>query len=329
MIIRIVIGVLILLIVAGGIFAGVQYWKKQQEAQTSPDETEVALIDEALTVPDETEGPEADIGPELPSDETASRAVEAPTEAGTIPEEPVDLSTDEPEPLIPEEAPDVPVSATEPAPRPTRPVESVPDAGPEVSEITVEKGKTTPTPKPKPTEPPAPTPVPTTPVVTPTPTPASGNYSVRTLVPVLESRLQAVRSAMQRIGVSTLQEQKTGQQQRIQAYRVAIGYFRTKSDATSWARTYFRPKGIEYFVYPVQGMYSIQVGVYTQQQNVDRKMRELYRKFPGWRLPNRVETTSLTRSTYHLSIGKITEMLARKVQDTLVGMGIQAELAGI
>lgn len=321
MIIRILIGVLILLIVAGGIFAGVQYWKKQQAAQLSEGETEVALTEDVLKI----EEPGVDTEPELPGTETASRAVEAPTEAEPTSEEPVT------EPLVPEETPesappltDVPVATEPPAARTERPQ-------PTEITVTTDKEKATPTPKPKPTvetPTPAPTPVPETPVVTPTPTPAAGNYSVRTLVPVLGSQLPTIRKAMQRFGVS-LQEQKTGQQQRVQAYRVAIGYFRTKSDATSWARTYFKPKGIEYFVYPVQGMHSIQVGVYTQQQNVDRKMRELYSKFPGWRLPTRVETTSFTRSTYNLSISKITETLARKIQDALVGMGIQAELAGV
>jgi hypothetical protein len=82
-------------------------------------------------------------------------------------------------------------------------------------------------------------------------------------------------------------------------------------------------------VYPVQGMFSIQVGVYSQQQNVEPAMRELYRKFQGGRLPIRTEMTNITTPAYELSIRKITQSLAQKIQSTLFQMGIDAHVTGM
>lgn len=160
-----------------------------------------------------------------------------------------------------------------------------------------------------------------------TPAPARGNYSVRTLEPVLESKLATVRKAMKSLGIQLL-EQKTSQQN-LQAYKLALGYFRTKAEAESWAQYNFQPRGIEYYVYPIQGMYSIQVGVYSQPQNVEVAMRELYRKFPGVRLPIRREITTLSRAAYSLSISRITQPLAEKIWRELNRLGIPAEISGV
>ncbi|GAK58895.1 hypothetical protein U27_05870 [Candidatus Vecturithrix granuli] len=279
-------------------------------------------------------------GPEIPvlGPETTSRSVAIPATTETQREtRPVTTSTTESVPVITEttETTGETVTTTEvvetstqglveATPTPTATPDSTkPDATP-----TPLPG-ITPTPTPTSTTPsttPTPGPVPTTPGATPTPGPAPGRFSVVTRTPVLEPQLQIVRNAMRRIGVQ-LQEQRTGQQ-RLRAYRVSLGYFRTKAEATSWARTNLRPKNIEYLVYPAQGMHSIQLGVFTQQRSVDQKMQELYQRFPGWRLPLRTEMTSIPTFHYQLSIRGITENLARKIQDTLFRMRIQSELTG-
>jgi hypothetical protein len=166
-------------------------------------------------------------------------------------------------------------------------------------------------------------------VVQPTSAPVvAGNYAVRTLQPVAQSQLSTLDKAMQSLGVRLKRDQAG--QQRIQATRVAVGYFRTKQEATAWANNNFRPKRIEYFVYQTpQRMFSIQVGVFSNQRNVENKLRELHQKFPGWRLPTRTEPIFMTRSIYYLSVRGITETLARKVQDTFFRMRIPAELSRI
>jgi hypothetical protein len=351
MIKRIIIGLIALIVIAAGVVTGVYYWKKLQEPKPLEGETEIALVDEEAVESPETPESEVDVVPELPDAEVTTPSPEAPAETEiSLEDETVDVSPEDTTPPIPgatEEAPEArEISGpTTESPRPPRPAPSQPprpattereEISEQPSEITVteadEAGEAgeelTPTPVISTLESPTPTPIPTTPVVTPTPAPPSGNYSVYTLVPVLETQLPAVRKAMKSLGVQ-LQEQKTGQPQRIQATKVVVGFFRTKQEATSWARTNFRPKGVKYYVYPAQGMYSIQVGVYTQPPNAERAMRELYRKFPGWRLPVRTEMTTLTKALYQLSIRGIPESLARKVQDTLVRLGIQAELAGV
>jgi hypothetical protein len=125
-----------------------------------------------------------------------------------------------------------------------------------------------------------------------------------------------------------LQEQKAEQQQ-LQAYRIAVGYFQTKAEAESWAQYNFRPRGISYYVYPAQGMFSIQLGVYAQQQNVDAAMQEFYRKYQGGRLPIRTEMATIAKQAYHLSLDQITKSLAEKVWEKLTRLGIQAEISGI
>jgi hypothetical protein len=132
---------------------------------------------------------------------------------------------------------------------------------------------------------------------------------------------------MNGLGVK-LKEQKTGQQH-TQAYRVAVGYFRTKAEAESWAQYNFKPRGVAYYVYPAQNMYSIQVGVYSHPQNVEMAMRQLYQKFPGWRLPIRREVTTITKATYNLSISRISRSLADKIWRELSRLGVQAEISGV
>lgn len=361
---RIIISALALIIIAAVAVSGYLWWTKHKAVTPSETETEIALGDTAIGEIPATTEPIGAIQPVMSTGEPAAPA-EAPV--GEI-AGPIDLSTNQTGPEIPVLGGDttsrsVAIPATTETQRETRPVttsttESVPVLT-GTSETTGETIATTevvetspqglieatPTPVPTaiPTTPeatpvptamptaapgatPTPAPIPTTPVATPTPGPAPGRFSVVTLTPVLESQLQNVRNAMRRLGVQ-LQEQRTGQQ-RLQASRVALGYFRTKEEASSWARTNLRPQNIEYFVYPAQGMHSIQLGVFTQQQSVDKKMQELYQKFPGWRLPLRTEMTNIPTYHYRLSIQGITENLARKVQDTLFRMRIQAELTG-
>lgn len=285
-------------------------------------------------------------GPEVPvlETETTSRSVAIPAATGSQRETRPATTSGTERPQVLGETSEVtietvpttevvetsPMGLVEATPTPTSTPDSTkPDATPTpVPDIppTPTPTSTTPGTTPTPSAPSTPGPTPATPVATSTPGPAPGRFSVTTLMPVLESQLQAVRNAMRRIGVQ-LQEQRTGQQ-RLQAYRVALGYFRTKTEATSWAQTNLRPKGFEYFVYPAQGMHSIQLGVFTQQRSVDQKMQELYQKFPGWRLPLRTEMTSISTFQYQLSIQGIAENLARKIQDTLFRMGIQTELTG-
>lgn len=323
--IRAAIAVLALLIIVGGVVGGVYYWNKLKEPEVAPvteGGPELALGDATLEVT-EAEEP-VDVEPILSDDEAGQEVVVPIGE-----EVPIDLSEDAlpvPEPGRGiSEQPVASETPREPRPEITQPAEVI---GLQPIEITP-----TPVP-PAPTPVPTSAPIPTTPVVTPvpvpvvTPTPAIpvGNYSVYTFSPVSESKLSTVRKAMKPLGVN-LKEEKVGQQN-IQAYRVAIGYFTTKQQAESWARTSFKPKGVQYYVYPAQGMYSIQVGVFSQRQNVDRKIRDLYQKFPGWRLPIRTEMTTIGRATYNLSIRRIPESLARKVQNELVRLGVQAELSG-
>lgn len=285
-------------------------------------------------------------GPEVPvlETETTSRSVAIPAATGSQRETRPATTSGTERPQVLGETSEVtietvpttevvetsPIDLVEATPTPaSTPDSTKPDATPTpVPDIppTPTPTSTTPGATPTPSAPSTPGPTPATPVATSTPGPAPGRFSVTTLMPVLESQLQTVRNAMRRIGVQ-LQEQRTGQQ-RLQAYRVALGYFRTKAEATSWAQTNLRPKGFEYFVYPAQGMHSIQLGVFTQQRSVDQKMQELYQKFPGWRLPLRTEMTSISTFQYQLSIQGIAENLARKIQDTLFRMGIQTELTG-
>jgi len=112
------------------------------------------------------------------------------------------------------------------------------------------------------------------------------------------------------------------------AYRLAVGYFRTKLDAETWAKSNFRPKNIKYVVYPVQGVYSLQVGIFTRQENVEPAIRELYNKYRNGTLPVRTETVMLDKPAYHLSISRITESLARKVQNELFRLDVRTELSG-
>lgn len=360
---RIIISALALIIIAAAAVSGYLWWTKHKAAAPTETETEIALADKALGEIPETTEPGGVIQPVASTGETTTPA-EVP--AGEV-TGPIDLSTNQTGPEVPvigaeTTSRSVAIPSTTDSPRETRPITtSTTETLPVITETSETTGETvpttevidtstlglveatptpipttipttpvaTPTPTPTSTTPsvtPTPGPVPTTPAITPTPGPAPGRFSVVTLTPVLESQLQTVRNAMRRLGVQ-LQEQRTGQQ-RLQAYRVSLGYFRTKAEATSWAQTNLRPKNIDYFVYPAQGMHSIQLGVFTQQRSVDQKMQELYQKFPGWRLPLRTEMTSLATFQYQLSIRGITENLARKIQDTLFRMGIQSELTG-
>lgn len=352
---RIIISALALIIIAAAAVSGYMWWKNQQRPTPQETETEITLSENALGEIPETMETEATIQPIVP-DSGETRSTEGTAEEGSDQPQPgteettvpIDLSTNETGPDAPVLTETTSRGVSSPSPtsaqRETRPTGTEGTTRPQAAEgtpevtVEVETVPTTPivettppqnlaeaTPTPAPTA--TPTAVPTGPAATPTPGPAPGNYSVTTIAPVMESQLPAVRQAMRSLGVQ-LQEQRTGQQQRLQAYRVALGFFRTKQEATSWAQTNLRPKGIEYYVYPAQGMYSIQMGVYTQQQNVERKMRELHQKFPGWRLPLRSEMTNISTSMYQLSIRGITENLARRVQDKLTQMGIQSELTG-
>jgi hypothetical protein len=350
---RILMGLGALLLAAVIILVGMFIWKKSKTPEAPKKEAEVQLLGDLGKSPEtpETLSAEPALGepsaqpPVSTAKEPSAPAEKTPTEtAEGIPlgeSEQPELGGVEIAPVAPEETPKATgpraISRAEatPTPRETRPA---PAQG------------TRPTTRPgtEPTQPPSssgaesvpgttPTPIPTTPTATPAPettpesaplaTPVPGNYTVRTIVPVLESQLAAVRKAMAPLGVQ-LQEKKTSQQQ-LTGYRIAVGYFQSKTDAQSWSQYSFRPRGIKYYIYPVQGMYSIQVGVYTQQQTLESALRELDRKFQGWRLPVRTEMTMIAKSAYELSSARITESLARRVQDTLFRLGIQTEVTGM
>jgi hypothetical protein len=325
-------------VVVLGALAGVgYYWYTSQHADTpSPDITEVPIQREGLGEIPEATGIEPEIGA-LPGD--SDRSLEAPDGEAALLGEPSLETGPSPGDVETVEGPDAgnlegtraggdisgSVSETQP-PRETRPADNTETrpvvesaALPEVAETAP-----TPTPQPAPTSPPpAAQPAAT---ATPKPAPAPGNYSVRTLQAVPEAKLAEVRKAMSALNV-TLQEQRTGQYH-VQAYKLALGYFRTKAEAESWASSNLKPKGVDYFVYQTQNMFSIQVGVYANPQNVDRAQRSLYEKFPGWRLPLRREAVNLSRNAYILSISKIHPDLADKVWRKLNQLGIQAEING-
>ena len=354
MIRRILIGVIALLIIAGGVFAGVYYWKKSQGGETTasaPGETQVALVEETTPEVPETTGLDEELAPETPGaeGEIAPETTQAnpplgeeiaPDGEDTAPQPEVDLPVEgDASADVPSvRGLDVPAGASRTEERPVADSEPVAAVGVDAVAVDVvaapvEEGSSgvtsvvpvehTPTPAPIKT----PTPIPTTPVVTPMPPQPTGNYAVSSMSPIAKAQLAEIRRAMQPLGV-TLREQKIGEQP-VPAYRVAVGYFRAKEEATSWAITYLRPKGFKYYVYPVQGMYSIQVGVYSQQQNAEMVMRDLYQSFPGWRLPVRLEPMSLAQSFYQVSLRGIPENLGRQIQDRLLRMGIQAELTRI
>ncbi len=323
-------------VVVMGILVGAGvYWYTSQPADTdSQNITEIPIQGDSLgTIPEAT-GIDPELG-DLPGD--TGRTLEAPIgETDGLGEpsietgpSPGDLGTIEPGTLAgssttgdlgqPETVATVP-------PRETRPPENTGTrpgiaAQPELGIIA--EATSTPAPQPVATTAPPATQAPTP---TPKPTPAPGNYSVRTIQAVPEAKLAEVRKAMSALNV-TLQEQKTGQYS-VQAHKLALGYFRTKSEAESWAKSNLSPKGVSYFVYQVQNMYSIQVGVYAEQQNVDKAQRSLYEKFPGWRLPLRREVVTLNKTAYTLSISNIHPNLADNIWRKLNQLGIQAEING-
>jgi len=334
---RILIGVAALLVAVVVIGGGAYLWKNWTRLKTPkpPAQTEVKLpVTREQGLLPGTE-PEAD----LPPTETSGQAKTPATKGTPVPGKATPGSKlalgeglgPEPDENLPISPGTRDIAAPTPTPREQRPTSGQPG------------GRLTPRPVTQPVGTPAiepeiettATPKPITPAVTPTPSstpasapaPAPGNYSVRTIEPVFAPQLATVRAAMNSLGVH-LQEQKAEQQQ-LQAYRIAVGYFRTKEEAESWAQYNFRPRGISYYVYPVQGMFSIQIGVYAQQQNVDAAMREFYRKYQGGRLPIRTEMATIAKQAYHLSLNRITKSLADKVWDKLTSLGIQAEISGI
>ena len=317
--------------------AGVYWYTSQHKEADSQDVTEIPVQGDGLgTIPEAT-GIEPELG-ELPGD--SGRSLEAPAgESNLFGEQPAETGAGDVGSLEPGNAagsltaeatgeitePDTP--ATVP-PRETRPPEN-----PRVRPVTAPQTEATATPVPEPTSASTPQPVATTappatqaPASTPMPAPAPGTYSVRTIQAVPEARLASVRKAMSSLNV-TLQEQKTGQYS-VQAHKLALGYFRTKAEAVSWASSNLRPKGVNYFVYQVQNMHSIQVGVYAEKSNVDKAQRSLYEKFPGWRLPLRVEPVTLSKAAYTLSISNIHPDLADNIWRKLNQLGIQAEING-
>ena len=203
----------------------------------------------------------------------------------------------------------------------------------------------TPTPEPRPTIEPTATPTPES-TATPTPKPTAtpqveetatplplsipsypkGNYNVFTTVPILDSQLPPIRVAMKRIGVSLI-EQKSAKQP-MQAYKVSLGYFPEQQQTAEWGRNYLRPQGIEYKVFNVNDMYSLQLGVFSNQTSVDKKIEQLRQAFPGWRLPIRTELTTIMKPTYRLSARGTTEKVAHSIQKELGRLGIPAELTG-
>ncbi len=339
---KIVIGLLALLVLVGGIVGGVIYWNKLNAPE--PTVTQTAIGDDALDVPETS--PATDVAPDAAVDQTAPDAP-ATTDETTFPEvneeanPEVEVSIDEETPTeaVEEIQPDAAVADRSVA---ERPVERPSNATREPRTVVGEPADTTPvnpptegtseiqgieiepvaTPTPAPTTPPQATPTPvTTPVI------PKGNYAISTTTPILSSQLPQIRKAMSRLGVQ-LAEQK-GNAYPQQAYRVSIGYFVQKAEADNWARTYLRPQKIAYSVYPAQGMYSIQVGVYTNRENVDRQISKLYQAFPGWRLPVRTEMTTIQQSTYALSLRGIPETLARQIQSELFRVGITADILRI
>ena len=314
--------------------AGLYWYTSQHTDADSQGMTEIPIQGDGVgTIPDAT-GIEPEIG-ELPGD--SGRSLEAPVgEANLLGEPSVEtgpgsgdvgsLESGNAAGSLTAEAtgnisePDAPATVL----RETRPTENtetrpVTAAQPEATAGT----EATPTPAPQPVATTAP---PATQAPASTPAPASGSYSVRTIQAVPEARLASVRKAMSSLNV-TLQEQKTGQSS-IQAHKLALGYFRTKAEAESWANSNLRPKGVKYFVYQVQNMYSIQLGVYAEKSNVDKAQRSLYGKFPGWRLPLRIEPMRLSRAAYTLSISNIHPDVADNIWRKLNQLGIQAEING-
>ncbi|PIE30748.1 hypothetical protein CSA57_01950 [candidate division KSB3 bacterium] len=356
--IRAIIGIIALLLIIGGIIGGVYHWNKLKESEKAPtvsEGPEVALGDDALNLSD------AEIPGEIVPEEDGVPVPDENTGEVLIPlgdTEPAELVEEEILPM-PEEAEDtIDRSLREENPVPKHPV--ITDQSEGQSTVTaIEPVASTPlptttpmpttpmptTPMPPPTSTPQtatiePVPVPTAtpvsatttpPVSTPTPVPMptmeAGNYGVYTIAPVPASKLHAIDNAMKPLHV-VLRKQQTVSQQR-QAYRVSLGYYRTKSEAKAWARRYLAPKKIDNYVYAVQGMYSIQLGVYAEQTSIDRIYRLLHQEFPGWSLPLRTETTLLGTTSYRLSVRGITERLAKQVQNALFRLQVPSELVGI
>jgi len=334
---RIIFIVVGALVVIGAVLGGYYGWNKLKGSETVQEETEISLVEEGLgEIPDTAEGiggPEADLGPNEIGDQATELTAEDTTDTEGIPLEteptleegldlePTDISGDLSEAPGTRDITEIDVT---PVPRETRPPDEQAGTRPEgqPSETATVAEKTVPATT-KTTSPAAAA----APALTPTPAPAPGNYTVSTIEPVSKSQLATVRKAMMSLGVQ-LQERKT-ERQNLSAYRIAVGYFRTKAEAESWAYYNFRPRGIDYYVYPVQRMFSIQVGVYSQQQNVELAMRELYRKYQGGRLPIRTEMTTITKLAYELSIRRITKSLADKIWRELTRLGIQAEISGM
>jgi hypothetical protein len=353
-----------IVVIVGAAAGGGYYWYTSRHKDTAPDET-VLPVEQGLGDIPEATGIEPELGalPEGPEEQL----LEAPAgEPGVLGEPSLetelprgDAGSLEPESLAESpnardiEAPETPTTAE--GPRETRPAETTgerpaattetpPEVEPQPTVEVAVVAEPTPTPVP-------PTPVPETAPTTTAPTttapattapsqttrptqpsrpqiaqPAPGAYSVRTLQPISQAKLTEVRKAMDALGVS-LEEKKAGQYN-IQAHKLALGYFRSKAEAQSWAQTNLRPKGVDFFVYQVQNMYSIQVGVFAEQQNVDKAQRALYEKFPGWRLPIRREPITISKAAYHLSITNIQQNLADSVWRKLTQMGVPAEING-
>ncbi|GAK48823.1 hypothetical protein U14_00031 [Candidatus Moduliflexus flocculans] len=335
---KIVIGLIALLVLVGGIVGGVIYWNKLNAPETPVAGT--AIGNDALDIAETS--PATDVAPDAAGD---TAAPEAPSTAET-PVSRVENGNVEVEVPIGEESGE-PVADIQPEVATTnrsvaeRPVERPTTATREPRTVVGEIVDTTPVNTPAEgsstaqgiTIEPAPTPTPTPAVVTPVPTPVptqvvpKGNFAVSSTTPVLGSQLPEIRKAMSRLGVQLVEQR--GNQYPQQAYRVSIGYFVQKIEADNWGRTYLRPQRFEYNVYPVQGMYSIQIGVYTNRENVDRQISKLYQAFPGWRLPIRTEMTTIMQPTYKLSIRGIPETLARRIQSELFRFQIATELFSI
>lgn len=352
---RIAIGLVALLILVGGIVGGVIYWNKLNAPETTATAPgpEKALGDDALDTGDTAETSPIDetAAPDMGSEDTVP-AAETPAapemdvtdvaETAAVPEQDTEVEVDVmPDDVQPAEdavanAPKRPERQPAQAQRTTRavdePVAAATDApatatpagdGTSKIESIVIEPVATPTPKPATDV----TPVPTTPVATPTPSLPQGNYRVYSTIPVLDAQLPQIRAAMSKLGVRLTEQ--AGAKQPMQAYKVSLGYFVERQQAQEWGRNYLRPKGIEYKIYDVQGMSSIQLGVFTNQANIDRKINQLYQAFPGWRLPIRTEMTTIMKPTYTLSLRGITEQLASKIQMELGRLGIPAEVTGI
>ena len=346
---RIAIGLVALLILVGGIVGGVIYWNKLNAPETTATAPEKALGDDALDTGDTAETSPLDetAAPDMGSEDTVP-AAETPAapemdvtdvaETAAVPEQDTEVEVDVmPDDVQPAEdavanAPKRPERQPAQAQRTTRavdePVAAATDApatatpagdGTSKIESIVIEPVATPTPKPATDV----TPVPTT----PTPSLPQGNYRVYSTIPVLDAQLPQIRAAMSKLGVRLTEQ--AGAKQPMQAYKVSLGYFVERQQAQEWGRNYLRPKGIEYKIYDVQGMSSIQLGVFTNQANIDRKINQLYQAFPGWRLPIRTEMTTIMKPTYTLSLRGITEQLASKIQMELGRLGIPAEVTGI